>query len=69
MNKYIVRKTTQGLANHIKTFRDDFKIAFTPLHGTGNIPARRVLKEIGFKYIGEKIREFEETGDRVSLFG
>ncbi|CAH2215099.1 phospho-sugar mutase [Tepidibacter aestuarii] len=30
---------------------DDFKIVFTPLHGTGNIPVRRVLKEIGFKNV------------------
>ncbi len=26
----------------------DLKIVYSPLHGTGNIPARRVLKEIGF---------------------
>ncbi|MBP3486775.1 MAG: phospho-sugar mutase [Roseburia sp.] len=26
----------------------DMKIVYTPLHGTGNIPVRRVLKELGF---------------------
>ena len=26
----------------------DLKIVYTPLHGTGNLPARRILKEIGF---------------------
>ena len=26
----------------------DLKIVYTPLHGTGNIPVRRVLKELGF---------------------
>ena len=26
----------------------NLKIVYTPLHGTGNIPARRVLKELGF---------------------
>ena len=26
----------------------DLKIVYSPLHGTGNVPARRVLKEIGF---------------------
>ena len=26
----------------------DIKIVYTPLHGTGNIPARRILKELGF---------------------
>ena len=29
----------------------DFKIVYTPLHGTGNIPIRRVLKEIGFENV------------------
>ena len=24
---------------------------YTPLHGTGNIPVRRVLKELGFKHV------------------
>ena len=32
----------------IKEVADQIKIVYTPLHGTGNIPARRVLKEIGF---------------------
>lgn len=32
----------------IKQVADQIKIVYTPLHGTGNIPARRVLKEIGF---------------------
>ncbi|MCR4840331.1 MAG: phospho-sugar mutase [Lachnospiraceae bacterium] len=27
------------------------KVVYTPLHGTGNIPARRVLKEIGFENV------------------
>ena len=29
----------------------DLKIVYTPLHGTGNIPARRILKEIGFENV------------------
>ena len=29
----------------------DITIVYTPLHGTGNIPARRVLKEIGFEHV------------------
>ncbi len=28
--------------------KDQLKLVYTPLHGTGNIPARRVLKELGF---------------------
>lgn len=26
----------------------ELKIVYTPLHGTGNLPVRRVLKELGF---------------------
>lgn len=29
----------------------DIKIVYTPLHGAGNIPVRRVLKEIGFNQV------------------
>lgn len=30
---------------------EDMKIVFTPLHGTGNKPVRRILREIGFKNV------------------
>lgn len=29
----------------------DMKIVYTPLHGTGNLPVRRVLKELGFEHV------------------
>ncbi len=29
----------------------NIKIVYTPLHGTGNIPVRRVLKELGFEQV------------------
>jgi phosphoglucomutase len=32
----------------VKEIAKDFRIIYTPLHGTGNIPVRRALKEIGF---------------------
>lgn len=35
----------------IKKVTDTFKIVYTPLHGTGNKPVRRVLSEIGFKNV------------------
>ncbi len=35
----------------IKAMQKDIRIVYTPLHGTGNIPARRVLKEIGFENV------------------
>lgn len=35
----------------IKEMADDFTIVYTPLHGTGNVFVRRVLKELGFKKV------------------
>ena len=32
----------------IDAVKDDLTIVYSPLHGTGNIPVRRVLKELGF---------------------
>ena len=29
----------------------ELKIVYSPLHGTGNIPARRILKELGFENV------------------
>ena len=36
---------------YISQVAEDIKIVYTPLHGTGNIPVRRVLKELGFKHV------------------
>ena len=30
---------------------EDIKIVYTPFHGTGNVPVRRILKELGFKNV------------------
>ncbi len=35
----------------IKQMASSLKIVYTPLHGTGNIPVRRVLKELGFEQV------------------
>nr|WP_317282933.1 phospho-sugar mutase [uncultured Sellimonas sp.] len=35
----------------IKRVGKELKIVYSPLHGTGNIPARRVLKELGFENV------------------
>ena len=35
----------------IKEMSDDMTIIYTPLHGTGNLPVRRVLRELGFKNV------------------
>ena len=31
--------------------QENLKIVYTPLHGTGNMPVQRILKEIGFKNV------------------
>ena len=35
----------------INKMQKDIKIVYTPLHGTGNIPVQRILKEIGFENV------------------
>ena len=35
----------------IDKYGKELKIVYTPLHGTGNIPARRILKELGFENV------------------
>ena len=35
----------------IKAMAKDIRIVYTPLHGTGNLPVRRVLKELGFENV------------------
>lgn len=35
----------------IKQMASSLKIVYTPLHGTGNVPVRRVLKELGFEQV------------------
>lgn len=35
----------------IEEMADDIKIVYTPFHGTGNVPVRRILSELGFKHV------------------
>lgn len=35
----------------IEKMRKELKIVYTPLHGAGNVPARRILKELGFENV------------------
>lgn len=39
------------------------KIVYTPLHGTGNLPVRRVLKELGFTQLYVVSQQEEPDGD------
>ena len=35
----------------IDKYGKELKIVYTPLHGTGNVPARRILRELGFENV------------------
>ena len=35
----------------IKAVAEEIKIVYSPFHGTGNVPVRRILKELGFKHV------------------
>ena len=49
---YIERLKSQVLhMDAIRQMAGELKIVYSPLHGTGNIPARRVLDELGFKHV------------------
>lgn len=51
-DKYIAQLKKQVVnPDVIKQMGKDLKIVYTPLHGTGNVPARRVLKELGFENV------------------
>lgn len=51
-DKYIAHVKAQVVNQEaIDQMQDEITIVYTPLHGTGNIPARRVMKEIGFTHV------------------
>lgn len=51
-DKYMVELKKQSIHPEIiKEMAQDITIVYTPLHGTGNIPVRRVLKELGFEKV------------------
>ena len=51
-DKYIAALKKMSInGDVIKSVADDIKIVYTPFHGTGNVPVRRVLKELGFKHV------------------
>ncbi len=51
-DKYIAALKEQIIhPDYIKKMAEDIKIVYTPLHGTGNLPVRRVLSELGFKHV------------------
>ncbi len=47
----------------IQQVKDDLKIVYTPLHGAGNIPVQRVLKELGFTKVFVVPEQEKPDGD------
>ena len=51
-DKYIAElKKLVILPELVKEVGKTLKVVYTPLHGTGNLPVRRILKEIGFENV------------------
>ena len=51
-NKYLAELKKQSIHPEIiQDMAKDMKIVYTPLHGTGNVPVRRVLKQLGFQHV------------------
>ena len=51
-DKYMVELKKQIIHPEVITeMAEDIKIVYSPFHGTGNVPVRRVLKELGFKNV------------------
>lgn len=51
-DKYIAHVKAQVVnQDAIDRMQDEITVVYTPLHGTGNLPVRRALKEIGFTHV------------------
>jgi len=51
-DKYMVELKKQIIHPEIiKEMANDIKIVYSPFHGTGNVPVRRILSELGFKNV------------------
>ena len=48
-----IAEVEKQVINHdsIDAMASKLKIVYTPLHGTGNLPVRRVLDDLGFKNV------------------
>ena len=60
---YINEIKKQSLNPEIIKKQENLSIVYTPLHGTGNIPVQKILKEIGFKNINVVKEQQEPDGN------
>ena len=51
-------------AELVKEKAKDLKVIYTPIHGSGNMPVRRVLAELGYENV-----EYKYTGGNVGWKG
>ncbi|EJO5349484.1 phospho-sugar mutase [Clostridium botulinum] len=64
LNKYFCNVKNLTLRKDIvKKYESDFKILYTPLHGTGNVPVRRALCEIGYNNVFVVKRQEKPNGN------
>ena len=47
----------------IKKVQDEVTIVYTPLHGAGNVPVQRILREIGFTHVYVVPEQEQPNGD------
>ena len=63
-DKYIAKLKSLVLSpDVIKDVQKDVKIVYTPLHGAGNMPVQRILKEIGFENVYVVPEQEKPDGD------
>ena len=63
-DKYIAHVKAQVVnQDAIDKMQDDIRVVYTPLHGTGNLPVRRALKEIGFTHVFVVPEQEQPDGD------
>lgn len=67
-DEYVKNVKAQLINPDIIKSHSDLKIVYTPLHGTGNIPVRRVLKEVGFENVNV-VPEQEKPDSEFSTVG
>ena len=62
-NSYIEELKKLSINPNIIREQEDLKIVYTPLHGTGNIPVQRILKEIGLKNVFVVLEQEKPDGN------
>lgn len=67
-DKYIAQVKAQVVNQEaIDRMQDSIRIVYTPLHGTGNIPVRRTLKELGFTHVSVVPEQELPDGDFTTV--